>query len=93
MHKQHVGIYLKTSIGVFGGSNGGFVSEGGGQAVVVTTPRFALSFCIKSCIVNPSGCANCSNFRFRFTVTYGKAMYDVHVMRPTVRSLILKKHK
>lgn len=59
-------------MGVFGGSKGGFVREGGGQAVVVTTPLLALNFCIKSCIVNPSGCANCSNFLFRFTVTYNK---------------------
>lgn len=48
-------MHLKTSMGVFGGSKGGFVREGGGQAVVVTTPLFAFSFCIKSCIVNPSG--------------------------------------
>lgn len=64
--------YLKTSMGVFGGSKGGFVREGVGQAVAVTIPLFALNFCIKSCIVNPSGCANCSNFLLRLTVTYNK---------------------
>ena len=65
-------MYLNTSIGVLGGSKGGFVREGGGQAVVVTTLLFVLNFCIKSCIVSPSGCANCSNFLLRLTVTYKK---------------------
>ncbi|KYQ50950.1 hypothetical protein ALC60_10090 [Trachymyrmex zeteki] len=52
--------YLKASIAVDGGSRGGFVREGGGQAVLVAnTLLFVLSdfrnFNIKSCIVCPSG--------------------------------------
>lgn len=64
MHKN-----LRTSIGVLGGRSGGLTRDGGGQAVVVGIPLFVRNFCIKSCIVNPSGWANCSNFLFRFTVT------------------------
>jgi hypothetical protein len=63
--------YLKTSTGVFGGKRGGIVREGGGQAVLIhdDPPLFDRNFCIKSCIVKPSGCASCSNFLLRFTVT------------------------
>lgn len=71
---------LRTSMGEFGGSKGGFVREGGGQAVVVTTPLFALNFCIKSCIVNPSGCAICSNFLLRFTVTCKEQYYNLNTV-------------
>lgn len=47
---------LKTSIAEDGGSRGGLVRKGGGQAVFVANPLlFARNFCIKSCIVCPSG--------------------------------------
>lgn len=68
--KENIVNDLKTSIGELGARRGGFTREGVGQAVLVTDPLLARNFCIKSCIVKPSGCASCSNFLFRFTVTY-----------------------
>ena len=62
---------LDTSTGVLGGRSGGIVSDGAGQTklVGIRGPLLAFSFCIKSDIVTPSGCDNCSNFLLRLTVT------------------------
>lgn len=46
---------LKTSV-CLGADNSGILREGGGQAVLVANPLlFVRNFCIKSCIVCPSG--------------------------------------